>query len=69
MDNKLKILIVGSGPSAYGFLNSINNFKKYEIKANSDYVSNIYKSYDKYINNKYEIDINEKVLERLKNSF
>ena len=31
MDNKLKILIVGSGPSAYGFLNSINNFKKYEI--------------------------------------
>ena len=31
MENKLSILIVGSGPSAYGFLNSIKNFKKYKI--------------------------------------
>ena len=43
--------------------------KKYGSKANSDYVSNIYKSYDRYINTKYKIDINEKVLERLKSSF
>ena len=50
---------------------SINkeDIKKYGSKANSDYVSNIYKSYDRYINTKYKIDINEKVLERLKNSF
>ena len=45
------------------------DIKKYGSKANSDYVSNIYKSYDRYINTKYKIDINEKVLERLKNSF
>ena len=45
------------------------DIKKYGSKANSDYVSNIYKSYDRYINTKYKIDINEKVLERLKSSF
>ena len=45
------------------------DIKKYSSKANADYVSNIYKSYDRYINTKYKIDINEKVLERLKNSF
>ena len=38
-------------------------------KANAEYISKIYKSYDKYINANYEIEINQKVLERLKNSF
>ena len=45
------------------------DIKKYSSKANAEYVSNIYKSYDRYINTKYKIDINEKVLERLKSSF
>ncbi len=45
------------------------NIKKYINKANSDYVSDVYKSYDQFINTKYKIDINNKVLERLKNSF
>ena len=51
--------------------NKIGNkdIKKYINKANSDYASGVYKSYDKFINTKYKIDINEKVLERLKNSF
>ncbi len=51
--------------------NKIGNkdIKKYINKANSDYVSGVYKSYDQFINTKYKIDINEKVLERLKNSF
>ena len=45
------------------------DIEKYRTKANASYVSNIYKSYDKFINTQYKIDINEKVLERLKNSF
>jgi len=45
------------------------NYKKYVKKANAEYISKIYKSYDKYINANYEIEINQKVLERLKNSF
>jgi len=44
-------------------------YKKYLKKANSEYISKVYKSYDNYINANYKIDINEKVLERLKNSF
>ena len=51
--------------------NDIDNksIEKYTNKAKSDYVSDIYKSYDKFVNTKYKININEKVLERLKNSF
>ena len=48
---------------------SQKDIEKYRTKANTSYVSNIYKSYDKFINAQYKIDINEKVLERLKNSF
>ena len=46
-----------------------DKYKDYSKKANAQYISKIYKSYDKYINENYKIDINQKVLERLKNSF
>ncbi len=44
-------------------------YKNYLKKANAEYISKVYKSYDKYINKNYKIDINQKVFERLKNSF
>ncbi len=44
-------------------------YLNYLKKANTEYISKVYKSYDKYINENYKIDINQKVLERLKNSF
>ena len=44
-------------------------YKEYLKKANDEYISKVYKSYDKYINTNYKIEINQKVLERLKNSF
>ena len=43
-------------------------YKKYIDKSNSEYISKVYKSYDKYINAIYKININEKVLQRLINS-
>ncbi len=43
-------------------------YKKYVKKANAQYISKVYKSYDSYINAIYKININEKVLERLINS-
>ena len=46
-----------------------DEYKKYYEKANASYIAKVYKSYDRYINTNYKIDINEKVLERLKNSF
>ena len=45
------------------------DYKTYSKKSNARYISRVYKSYDKYINANYKIDINQKVLERLKNSF
>ena len=47
---------------------STDNYRKYAEKANADYISKVYKSYDSYINSIYKININEKVLERLINS-
>jgi len=40
-------------------------YKQYVRKANTQYISKVYKSYDSYINAIYKININEKVLERL----
>ena len=45
------------------------DYKTYSKKSNARYISRVYKSYDKYINANYKIDINQKVFERLKNSF
>ena len=43
-------------------------YKGYVKKANAQYISKVYKSYDSYINAIYKININEKVLERIINS-
>ena len=45
------------------------DYKKYVKKAKADYISKVYQSYDKYINSNYKIEVNDKVVERLKNSF
>ena len=47
----------------------LKDYQKHVNKARSNYISKIYKSYDSYINNTYKIDVNQKVLERIKNSF
>ena len=49
-------------------LNS-DNYKKYMKKANAQYIAKIYKSYDRYINKNYKIDIKSNVLKRIENSF
>ncbi len=49
--------------------NNSDEYEEYKKKTNAKYIAKIYKSYDKYINENYKIVTNEKVLERLKNSF
>jgi len=46
-----------------------DNYKKYREKANAQYVAKIYKSYDRYINTNYKIEIKSSVLKRIENSF
>ena len=46
-----------------------DNYKKYREKANAQYITKIYKSYDGYINSNYKIEIKSTVLKRIENSF
>ena len=44
-------------------------YKEYINKQNSNIKNNMLKSYDLYLNDKYEIDLNQKTIERVKNFF
>ena len=48
---------------------SSKDYEKYKSQAKLNLAREIYKVYDKSINNKYKIDVNNKALERIKNSF
>ena len=67
LDNNFIVRIVSEKiPSINKGSEDLINFSN---NANGRYIAKIYKSYDKYINQNYKIDLNQKVLERLKNSF
>jgi peptidyl-prolyl cis-trans isomerase D len=44
-------------------------YESYKSKAKLNFAKNIYDIYDKNVNKKYDIDLNNKVIERIKNSF
>ncbi len=46
-----------------------NEFEKYEAKARLNLINNIYKSYDEYVNQKYKVELNQRTIDRVKNSF
>ncbi len=46
-----------------------SDYEKYKSQAKVNLSNSIYFAYDKSINNKYEIEINNKAIDRLKNSF
>ena len=46
-----------------------NQLKDYMNKQNSNIKNNMLKSYDLYLNNKYEVVLNKKTIERVKNFF
>lgn len=48
--------------------NTNKDFKEYETKAKLKLANTIYSIYDTTINDKYEININQKVLNRIKNT-
>ena len=48
---------------------SSNDFERYEAKARLDLVNNIYKTFDDELNKKYNVELNQKTIERVKNSF
>ena len=49
----------------------VNNDKltEYAIKQNSNLKNNMLKSYDLYLNSRYDVNLNQKTIERVKNFF
>ena len=46
-----------------------NKYKQYEAKARLNLVNKIYKTFDQNLNQKYEVELNRKTIDRVKNSF
>ena len=49
--------------------NNDNKIKEYNSKLNSNIKNSMLKSYDLYLNNKYNVTLNQKTIERVKNFF
>ena len=46
-----------------------NEFEKYEAKARLNLINKIYQSYDEDVNQKYNVELNQRTIDRVKNSF
>ena len=46
-----------------------NEFEKYEAKARLNLINKIYKTFDDQLNKKYKVELNQKTIDRVKNSF
>ena len=46
-----------------------NEFEKYEAKARLELINKIYKIFDDQLNRKYEVELNQRAIDRIKNSF
>ena len=50
------------------FNDKIKDYNKYKSKAKLNLTNQIYSTFDKAVNNKYDVEINQKVLRRIKNT-
>ena len=46
-----------------------NEFEQYKAKARLNLINKIYQSYDENANQKYEVEVNQRTIDRVKNSF
>ena len=65
-----KTFLILTKKTDYKKLNkSSNDYEKYEAKARLNLINKIYKSYDDSVNQKYKVELNQKTIDRVKNSF
>jgi len=65
-----KTFLILTKKTDYKKLNkSSNDYEKYEAKARLNLINKIYKSYDDSINQKYKVELNQRTIDRVKNSF
>ena len=65
-----KTFLILTKKTDYKKLNkSSNDYEKYEAKARLNLINKIYKSYDDSVNQKYKVELNQRTIDRVKNSF
>jgi peptidyl-prolyl cis-trans isomerase D len=65
-----KTFLVSTEKTEYKKLNkSSNDYEKYEAKARLNLINKIYKAYDESVNQKYKVELNQRTIDRVKNSF
>ena len=65
-----KTFLISTKKTKYKELNkSSNDYEKYEAKARLNLINKIYKSYDDSVNQKYKVELNQRTIDRVKNSF
>ena len=65
-----KTFLISTKKTEYKNLNkSSNDYEKYEAKARLNLINEIYKSFDDSINQKYKVELNQRTIDRVKNSF
>tara|TARA_Y100000992_G_C21245995_1_gene483322 strand:+ start:25 stop:1479 length:1455 start_codon:yes stop_codon:yes gene_type:complete len=65
-----KSYLVSTKKTEYKNLNKKSNeFERYEAKARLNLINKIYQSYDENVNQKYKVKLNQRTIDRVKNSF
>ena len=65
-----KTFLISTDKTTYKNLDmSGNQFEQYESKARLNLINKIYKSYDDSVNQKYKVELNQRTIDRVKNSF
>jgi peptidyl-prolyl cis-trans isomerase D len=65
-----KSFLIYTKKTEYKKLDKNNNeFEQYEAKARLNLINKIYQSYDENVNQKYKVEINQRTIDRVKNSF
>ena len=65
-----KTFLISTKETSYMSLEkSSNNYEKYEAKARLNLINKIYSSYDNDVNKKYKVELNQRTIDRVKDSF
>ena len=65
-----KTFLISTKKTEYKVLNkTTNDYEKYEAKARLNLINKIYKIYDDNVNKKYKVELNQRTIDRVKNSF
>ncbi len=65
-----KSYLISTNKTEYKILNkNSNEFEQYEAKARLSLINKIYQTYDESVNQKYKVKLNERTIDRVKNSF